>query len=199
MVLGLTGNIGCGKSTVSNVLLQKGINIIDLDLISRDIMNDYETLNLIFATFGENLRLENNTLDRKKLSELVFSNKNELDKLNKITHPLIKNRVRNIISDKGNELIVVDGALLIEANFLDIIDKLLLVICDEDIQIKRIIKRDNISYLEANKRINSQMSQKEKISYADYIINNSYDSDKLIENVEKFLKFAKENWSVLQV
>lgn len=195
MVLGLTGNIGCGKSTVSNILSQKGITIIDLDNISRDIMNDSNTLKLIFRTFGEHLKLKDNTLDRKGLGEIVFNDKSKLDKLNKITHPLIKSRVENILSSKSKSLIVIDGALLIEANFLDIIDRLLLVTCDEKIQIQRVIKRDNISELEANQRINSQMSQQEKINYADYIIDNSYDENKLIENIEEFLRFVKENWS----
>ncbi len=195
MVLGLTGNIGCGKSTVSNILSQKGITIIDLDNISRDIMNDSNTLKLIFRTFGEHLKLKDNTLDRKGLGEIVFNDKSKLDKLNKITHPLIKRRVENILSSKSKSLIVIDGALLIEANFLDIIDRLLLVTCDEKIQIQRVIKRDNISELEANQRINSQMSQQEKINYADYIIDNSYDENKLIENIEEFLRFVKENWS----
>ena len=194
MVLGLTGNIGCGKSTVSNILSQKGITIIDLDNISRDIMNDSNTLKLIFRTFGEHLKLKDNTLDRKGLGEIVFNDKSKLDKLNKITHPLIKSRVENILSSKSKSLIVIDGALLIEANFLDIIDRLLLVTCDEKIQIQRVIKRDNISELEANQRINSQMSQQEKINYADYIIDNSYDENKLIENIEEFLRFVKENW-----
>ncbi len=199
LILGLTGNIGCGKSTLSNIFIKNNISVIDADIISREIMNDKETLNQIQNTFGNEVIKEDNTLDRKKLASIVFSKDSELIKLNNITHPIIKNKIRiNIdnLKKQNKEIVVIDGALLIEANYIDLLDKLIVIKCSEEIQIDRIIKRDNCTINEAISRIKSQMSQTEKISYADYVIDNSSDEDKLKIESQILIAHIKEKWCV---
>lgn len=193
MVIGLTGNIGCGKSTLSNIFREKNIDVIDLDIISREIMLDKDCLDEIVLNFGENLRLKDNSLDRKKLGSIVFNDNEKLQKLNSITHPRIKDKVRHIIKKSTSKYIIVDGALLIEAKFLDLVDFLLLVTCDYSVQIDRITKRDNISIKDCELRINSQMKQEEKKKYANYIIDNSNDILTLKNKIDKFLCFLEED------
>ncbi|MGL6107636.1 dephospho-CoA kinase [Romboutsia sp.] len=197
LILGLTGNIGCGKSCLSSIFKEYNIDIIDADVISRQIFEDKKVLNSVFQYFGEEIKNIDGTLNRKALGNIVFNNNKKLIALNNLTHPKIK---ENIIS-KTNELktirkkiVVIDGALLVEGNYIDIIDKLLVVTCKENVQIKRIITRDNCSIEEALSRVNSQMNQDEKSKYADYIIDNSGTIKELKEKANNFILYIKENW-----
>jgi dephospho-CoA kinase len=194
VVLGLSGNIGCGKSSVSNIFKEHNINVVDADIISREILNDKNLLDEVFNTFGESIKNKDGSLNRKALANIVFNNDNELLKLNSLTHPKIREKITEKIKDK--DFVVIDAALLIEGGYLDIIDKLLIITCKEDIQIQRIILRDNCSIDEAKSRINSQMSQEEKKKYADFLIDNSGTIDELRKNVENFIKNMKEEFCV---
>lgn len=197
LVIGLTGNIGCGKSSLSNILKNNSLDIIDADIISRDIMNDKDLLNKIFETFGNDIKSEDGTLNRKELGKIVFNDDEKLIMLNNITHPAIKNEIKKRIKeieDNNRNIVVVDAALLIEGNFLDLVDRLVVISCDLDIQLNRIIKRDNITKEEAISRIKSQMDQNEKIKYGDYIIDNSKDLDELNYKANKLITYIKENW-----
>ena len=195
VVIGITGNIGCGKSTVSNILIEKGYKVVDADIISREIMKDEKTLSEIERNFGESVILEDGSLDRMKLGSIVFSDDSELIKLNNITHPIIKQKTLDQINH-GREIVFVDGALLVEAQFLDILDKLIVITCDIEIQIQRILQRDKCSIEECRKRINSQMHQDEKIKYADYTIDNSSEKYELEKKVNKMIEHIKEKWCV---
>jgi dephospho-CoA kinase len=197
LVIGLTGNIGCGKSSLSEILKQNSLDIIDADIISRDIMNDKELLTNIFKTFGEKIKNEDGTLDRKKLGKIVFSDDKKLIKLNNLTHPAIKKEIKKRIEDidKNNRnIVVVDAALLIEGKFLDLVDKLVVITCDEKVQIDRVASRDNFTREEALNRIKSQMSQDEKVKFGDYIIDNSGDINELKYKANKLITYIKENW-----
>ncbi|MEG0180629.1 MAG: dephospho-CoA kinase [Peptostreptococcaceae bacterium] len=197
LVIGLTGNIGCGKSSLSEILKQNSLDIIDADIISRDIMNNKEILKEVFEVFGNRIKNVDGSLNRKKLGSIVFSDDNKLIKLNNITHPAIKKEIKKRIKDieiSNRNIVVVDAALLIEGKFLDLVDKLIVVTCDEKIQINRIIKRDNTTRVEALKRINSQMSQDEKIKFGDYIIDNSGNLELLNYKASKLITYIKENW-----
>lgn len=197
LVIGLTGNIGCGKSSLSKILRQNSIDVIDADIISRKIMDNKSILTEIFNSFGEQVKRENGTLDRKKLGSIVFTNDEKLIKLNNITHPAIKKEIKKRIEDiKANNrnIVIVDAALLIEGNFLDLVDKLIVITCDEKIQIERIISRDNFTREEAISRIKSQMSQGEKLKFGDYIIDNSGDMNDLKYKANKLIAYIKENW-----
>ncbi len=197
LVIGLTGNIGCGKSSLSNILKNNSLDIIDADIISRDIMNDKDLLNQVFETFGNDIKREDGTLNRKELGKIVFNDDEKLIMLNNITHPAIKNEIKKRIKeieDNNRNIVVVDAALLIEGNFLDLVDKLVVISCDLDVQLNRIMKRDNITKEEAISRIKSQMDQNEKIKYGDYIIDNSKGLDELNYKANKLITYIKENW-----
>ncbi|WP_270658938.1 dephospho-CoA kinase [Paraclostridium bifermentans] len=197
LVIGLTGNIGCGKSSLSKILEENYFDIIDADLISREIMNNSDLLKEVFDTFGYNIKRNDGTLDRKKLGEIVFNDDKKLIELNSLTHPAIKKEIIkkiNNIKSNNKDIAIVDAALLIEGNFLDLVDKLVVITCNENIQLERIINRDNITKNEAMSRINSQMSQSEKIKFGDYIIDNSGDREKLIYDASKLITHIKEKW-----
>lgn len=197
LVLGLTGNIGCGKSSLSNIFIKNNISIIDADIISRQIFEDKLILKQVFDTFGESIKNDNGTLNRKLLGEIVFNDDDKLIKLNKLTHPIIRKKILSKIHEasiKGEEIVVLDAALLIEGNFLELVDKILVITCDEAVQIERIKNRDNSSKEQALSRIKSQMIQEEKSKYGDYIIDNSGTLIELEEKANKFIKYMKENW-----
>jgi len=198
LVLGLTGNIGCGKSSLSNIFKNEfNLDIIDADIISRNIYEDKSLLEKIFNEFGESIRNTDGTLNRKKLGDIVFNDDSKLINLNNITHPRIKEEILKkikLIEKENKNIAIIDAALLVEGNYLDILDKLLVICCNEETQIQRIIKRDSCSINEAISRINSQLSQKEKINYADYIIDNSGTYEELKEKAYEFINYVKENW-----
>lgn len=197
LVVGLTGNIGCGKSSLSELLMSKNIDVIDADIISREIMYDKELLEIIFYEFGTEIKNNDGTLNRKKLGNIVFNDDDMLIKLNSITHPAIKRKINDRIidiSNQGKNIVVIDAALLIEGKFLDLVDKLVVITCNEEVQLNRVINRDNMTKEEALKRINSQMKQDEKIKYADYIIDNSKDMNNLKDEFDKLFIYIKENW-----
>lgn len=197
LVVGLTGNIGCGKSSLSELLMSKNIDVIDADIISREIMYDKELLEIIFYEFGTEIKNNDGTLNRKKLGNTVFNDDDMLIKLNSITHPAIKRKINDRIidiSNQGKNIVVIDAALLIEGKFLDLVDKLVVITCNEEVQLNRVINRDNMTKEEALKRINSQMKQDEKIKYADYIIDNSKDMNNLKDEFDKLFIYIKENW-----
>lgn len=197
LVVGLTGNIGCGKSSLSELLMSKNIDVIDADIISREIMYDKELLEIIFYEFGTEIKNNDGTLNRKKLGNIVFNDDGMLMKLNSITHPAIKRKINDRIidiSNQGKNIVVIDAALLIEGKFLDLVDKLVVITCNEEVQLNRVVNRDNMTKEEALKRINSQMKQDEKIKYADYIIDNSKDMNNLKDEFDKLFIYIKENW-----
>ena len=197
LILGLTGNIGCGKSSLSKILMQNNIDVIDADIISRNIFEDKELLNLVFENFGENIINLDGSLNRKALGNIVFNDDQKLVILNGLTHPKIKEKILNKINEIrniGKSLVVIDAALLIEGGYLDILDKLIVITCKESIQISRIQLRDNLTKEQAISRMNSQMSQDEKIKYADYIIDNSGDTNNLKHKAEELIRYMKENW-----
>lgn len=199
LILGLTGNIGCGKSSLSNILKKNKYRVVDADIISREIFDDKSLLESVFNRFGGHIRNSDGSLDRKALGSIVFNDDNKLIELNNLTHPRIRlNILREIEKSRQIEdkIVIIDAALLIEGDYLDIVDKLLVVTCNEKVQIERIIKRDNCSKNDALSRINSQMSQEEKSKYGDYIIDNSGTLIELQEKAEKFITYMKENWCV---
>lgn len=197
LIIGLTGNIGCGKSSLSKIFMDEGIDVVDADIVSRQIFEDEELLQTVFEKFGPSIKNNDGSLNRKALGNIVFNDDEKLIELNNITHPRIKekifNQIRNI-EEQGKPIVILDGALLVETGYLDDVDKLIVVTCDEEIQIERIKKRDNCTKLEALSRIKSQMSQVEKVKYADYTIDNSGTIEELKNKAYKFMSYIKENW-----
>lgn len=193
-IIGLTGNSGCGKSTVSNILYEFGAYIIDADKIAHDIIKKGNIAYIeIIKLFGNDILNQENEIDRKKLAEIVFNNKEKLELLTILTHKYIieyiKEDIKNILSSNLNyRYIVIDAPLLIEAGLHKITDKVWVVYADLNIRIERITKRDKITKQKAIERFNNQMEYEKLKSYADIIIeNNDNDLNKLKETVKGLL------------
>ena len=188
MVIGLTGGIASGKSTVSAKLKELGAAVIDADLLARDVVRKGEiAYNRIVQCFGEDILLPGGDIDRKKLGNIVFSDKEKLALLNSITHPEIINRMKERIQElkaEGAKVIVVDAAILIEMGLHKYVDSVWVLSVDRETQLKRLVERDKFNYREAENRINSQFTNEVRKKYADVVIDNS----KPIEEVEKRLE-----------
>lgn len=195
-IIGLTGGIATGKSTVSKLILNKGFPLIDADVIAREVVRIGEdAYNKIIEEFGKEILQSDKSIDRKKLGDLVFGNKELRLKLNSIVHPEIYKKIREkiLLYSKFNDIIFLDIPLLIEGikdleknNIM--IDEIWLVYTEPEIQLNRLMKRDKIDRELAIKKINSQMSIKDKLKYAHVIIDNNSNIEELIENVDKALR-----------
>ena len=192
MIIGITGSIACGKSTVSNYLKSKGYIVIDADKIGHEALDDDYVKEKLILAFGNEI-LEDNKINRQKLGELVFGNSSNLNVLNSIIHPEIRKKILEKI-DKNNdkELIFIDVALLFEAKFDDLVDKIIVVYVDKNTQLTRLMKRNSISKKEALSRIVSQMSPTEKAKLGDYTVNNNLDVINTYEQVDKVLSELKK-------
>lgn len=187
--IGLTGNIGCGKSSVTNIL-KKYYDIIDADILSRKIFEDAETVEEIKEKFPLVVD-ENNIIDRKKLGSIVFSDKRKLSILNEITHRRINSFINleiESLRNRGKDVVILDAALIYESNLDKSLDKVVLVYCDEEIQLNRVMQRDNLNEEEVKNRMKNQMSQDIKAKKADYIIDNSGDFSELEKKVIKLIE-----------
>lgn len=191
IVIGLTGGIASGKSTVTALLKEKGAVIIDADKIAREIMSKgepawFEVLNY----FGDEiLNDDRSDIDRKKLASIVFSDKAKLEALNNITHPKIIEEIKKQVEEykkAGKKIIVIDAALLIEAGLDKIVDEVWVVAANEDIQLQRLMAREkDITKDEAVKRIKSQMPLAEKLKFADRVIDNNSSIEETKNQVDK--------------
>lgn len=190
MKVGITGSIACGKSTVSNYLIERGYKVIDADKIGHNILFDNKVKEQIKNYFGDEV-FENTEIVRKKLGTIVFNNKEHLKKLNEITHPRIREIILEEFSKNKDYLIFLDAALLFEGNFTDVVDKVITVFITEENQLTRLMLRDNISEQEALKRIRSQMSIYEKRDLADYVIDNNNDREETYKQIDKILNILK--------
>ena len=191
MNIGITGSIACGKSTVSDYLKEKGYTIIDADKLGHVALTSEDVKRRLSETFGANI-LVNNEISREVLGKLVFGNDNNLKKLNNIIHPKIKELILKLQEEHENEdLVFLDIALLYEANFVDLVEKVAVVYVDEDVQLERLMMRNSLSKEEAIKRIESQMSPREKASLGDFVINNSYSKEDTFQQIDEILEKLK--------
>ncbi|MCX7695780.1 MAG: dephospho-CoA kinase [Caloramator sp.] len=193
-IIGLTGGIASGKSTVSKYLISKGLDVIDADLISRDIYKVGEiAYKMVVQEFGKEILNDDLTINRKKLGQIVFNNIQKLEKLNRITHPIIFEEIKKRIDEilkMNKKICIVDAALLFESDWYKICDIKWLVYVDKKTQIKRLVERDKISEADAIKRIDAQMSLEQKLKLSDFIINNSGEIRYTYEQVDILLNIA---------
>lgn len=175
--IGLTGGIGCGKSTISMIFRENSIPVIDADEISRKVLLTHPDILLeIRKSFGDEYFDENGEFLRRKMGNLIFSDKSRKVQYENIIMPHIFHDILNEIkkyNDVGEEICIIDAPTLIENKLHTYMDKIVVVIASEEIQIERVMRRDNFSREEAIIRINNQMSTKEKCKFADFIIDNS--------------------------
>ena len=186
MIIGLTGGIASGKSTVSKYLAEKGFNVYDADKMGRDISERKSVQEEIITIFGDKILDKNGNVDRKKLKEIVFENKDKLKKLNGIIHPKVIDFYKELKEKNTDEVIIFDVPLLFESGLDKFCDKILVVISDYEIQLNRIVERDKIDRELAAKIIKSQMSNEERIKKADVVIENNSNLEDLFEKVERF-------------
>jgi len=186
MIIGLTGGIASGKSTVSKYLTEKGFKVYDADRIAKDISEEISVQNEIILNFGDKILAEDGKVDRKKLKEIVFADKDKLKKLNAIIHPKVIDFYRELKEKNTDETIIFDVPLLFEIGIDKFCDKILVVISDYDVQLNRIVERDNIDKKLASKIIKSQISNEERIKKADIVIENNASLEELYEKVERF-------------
>lgn len=187
-VIGLTGGIASGKSTVTKYIRELGGIVIDADIIARDIVEKGKpALKDIKEQFGLEVINKDGSLKRKALGEIVFNDPKKLKILNQITHFRIINeideRLKYYRKLDDSKVVFIDAALLIEMKMDYLVDEIWLVIVDKETQIQRLMARDEITYNKALDRINSQMTLEEKKEYADIIIDNSKGFDELEEQI----------------
>ena len=191
MNIGITGSIACGKSTVSDYLIDKGYTIIDADKLGHVALTSDDVKRKLAEKFSDEI-LENNEISREKLGKLVFGNDDNLKILNSIIHPKIKELILKLQEEHKNEdLVFLDIALLYEANFVDLVEKVVVVYVDDDVQLERLMTRNSLSKVEALKRIESQISPQEKASLGDFVINNSYGKEDTFQQIDEILEKLK--------
>ena len=186
MIIGLTGGIASGKSTVSKYLAEKGFKVYDADKIAKDISEKKLVQEEIILTFGDKILEENRNIDRKKLKEIVFEDKEKLKQLNATIHPKVIDFYKELKEKNTDEIIFFDVPLLFESGIDKFCDKILVVISDYEIQLNRIVERDKIDRELASKIIKSQISNEERIKKADVVIENNSSLEDLFEKVERF-------------
>lgn len=177
MIIGLTGSIASGKSTVSQMLKELGYPIVDADLVARQVVEPgSETLEKITRTFGEEVILPDGSLDRKKVGDIIFSDPASRKRLNDIIHPAIRNemlRQRAAYVAEGRKVVIMDIPLLFESKLQHFADRIMVVSVTEENQLKRLMERNELTEGEALARISSQLPMSVKEEGADAVIYNN--------------------------
>ena len=188
MNIGITGSIACGKSTVSNYLKEKGYTIIDADKLGHIALTSDEVKEKLKKSFGY-IILENNEISREKLGKLVFGNDENLKILNSIVHPYIRKIILQLQENHRDERFVfLDIALLFEAGFEDLVEKIIVVHVDEKIQVARLMSRNALSKEQAMFRIESQMSSKDKSILGNYVIDNGGTKEETYKQIDLIIE-----------
>lgn len=188
-IVGLTGGIGCGKSTVAEMLAEKGARLIDADRMARVVVEPGKpAYNDIVAEFGEGVLAKDKTIDRPALAAVVFNDEKKRERLNALTHPRIGEEIAARLkrhSEEGARVTIIDAALLLESPATRWIKPVIVVVCDEEAKVGRIMERDDAKESEVRARIASQWSDGERRKHADYVIDNSGDLAALREQVDE--------------
>ncbi|NPA44081.1 MAG: dephospho-CoA kinase [Chlorobi bacterium] len=177
-IIGLTGGIGSGKSIVSKVFATFNIPVYNSDIEAKKLMNSSsEIKEKLISEFGSEVYL-NNTLNRKFLANIIFNDKQKLEFVNSVVHPVVINHFKKWVSQQKTTYVIKENAILFESGMHKNVDFIITVTAPEDIRIERVIKRDGSTYKEVKARILNQISDKEKVKRSDFVIYN--DDKKLI-------------------
>ena len=188
MVIGLTGGIATGKTTVSNYLKELGYSIIDADVIARQVVEPgTKGLRMITDTFGEKVLTSDGLLDRQHLAQLVFTSSEQLQQLNRILQPIIRERIQEPISTSKDPVVVIDVPLLYEQHYEDLCDVVMVVSAQPQQQLERLMNRNHLTMDEAKNRVASQMPLSSKERLADVVINNNGSVEETRQQVKKWL------------
>jgi dephospho-CoA kinase len=197
LVVGLTGGIASGKSTVADMIKQMGIEVIDADIEARRAVEIGETAYVQIVTyFGEEILNDNRTINRTKLGEIIFNDSQKRQKLNEIVHPEVRRRMnekKEAAILRGDKVVVLDIPLLFESGLTHMVELVLLVYVEEEVQLHRLMSRNQLTEEEALARIRSQMPITEKVKLADKVINNNG----TVEQTQKQMKDLFTEWKTI--
>lgn len=188
-VIGLTGGIGSGKSTVSQLLAELGAVIIDADKVGHEAFKpNTRAWHEVVSAFGKQIVTPSGEIDRKKLGAIVFSDLASLSRLNQIMHPVMYDMMKARIEEyrrQGVDVVVLEAAILIEANWRSLVDEVWVTVASEATVLERLKKQRGLDEAQTLARIRSQLSTDERIKYADVVINNDGNLDKVKAKVKE--------------
>lgn len=184
--IGLTGGIASGKSTVARTIREKGIAVIDADIIAREVLTLYPAiLDYLKGKYGNTVFREGE-LDRKALGRIIFSSEEDRRAYMEVIIPLIRKEIgvrMQTLEDDGESVAVLDAPLLFEEGLHEEMDYTILVFCEPEVQLERLMKRDHLTHEEALSRIRSQMDMDRKLHCADFVVDNSYGLDRTFDEL----------------
>ncbi|MDE6086790.1 MAG: dephospho-CoA kinase [Oscillospiraceae bacterium] len=195
LVIGLTGQTGAGKSTVSEIFAEQNFKIINADQVARDVVEPgMPCLQELAMQFGSGILNPDHSLNRKALAGIVFTDPEKLKLLNQIIHPAIIRNIRELIrdsADAGEKFILLDAPTLFESKADQLCDKIISVIADPQVRCERIMQRDHLTRQSALDRMNSQFTEEYFISHSDYVIENHSSLEELAEKSRKLANLIK--------
>lgn len=188
VIVGLTGGIAMGKTTISQFLKFKAIPVVDADQIAHEILTVDEVKVKLMDTFGESILDKNQNIDRRKLGPIVFNDQRQLEKLNIIVQPYIRTEiVRQLDNFSASKVVVLDAPVLFEQGYEKMVDYLMVIKTSAQIQVERLMQRDSLNEIDAQKRIQAQMPIEEKVKKADIVIDTSGTIEETRSQVVKWL------------
>lgn len=189
-IIGITGGIGSGKTTITKYIESLGIPVYIADDEAKKLLDTSYIKKELINTFGIEI-LENNLVDKKKLASFVFGNKDNLKKLNEIVHPRVREHFINWIKQTNSEIVVKEAAILFESGSYKDCDFTILITAPEEVRVERVIKRDNSNREDVLKRIRSQWSDDDKAKLSDFVIQN-VDLEESKQEIDEILKIIKK-------
>ncbi len=184
-IVGVTGGIGSGKTTVTNMFKNKGIEVVDADVVAREVViPGSEGLQQLVAHFGESILNDTGDLNRALLREIVFSDPQAKQTLNHILHPLIRQKMLNQLQNTRSQYCILSAPLLFENNLHTLVNRSAVVDIEEHQQLTRTMSRDGGNQKTIQGIINAQVSRTKRLSLADDVIDNTQGINKLVEQVE---------------
>ena len=194
-IIGLTGGIASGKSTVSNWLLSQGYPVVDADIAARKVVEpSMPALEKIRKAFGDDVLLPDGTLDRKRLGSIIFANEEKRQTLNAIVHPAVREWMKQETErafGEGASIVIMDIPLLFESKLTHMVEETILVYVTKETQLKRLMERDGYMEADALARIHAQMPIDEKKELADYIVDNNGPISETIEQMKQIMDTFK--------
>lgn len=199
LVIGLTGGIASGKTTVANIFRdQFAIEIVDADVVAREVVEPQsEGLNAIVARYGETILLEDGSLNRSALREIIFADRNEKQWLDNLLHPMIRRNMQQQLEHVSSEYALLVIPLMVENHLQELADRVLVVDVDENIQIERTMNRDGVSRQQAESILRSQASREQRLAIANDVIKNHSQNQQLLPQItelhKKYLEMCRAN------
>ncbi|WP_425666341.1 dephospho-CoA kinase [Vibrio tubiashii] len=199
LVIGITGGIASGKTTVADLFQQEfGIEIVDADIVARQVVEPKsQGLKAIEQHFGQSVIQQDGTLDRATLREIIFSDPSQKEWLNNLLHPMIRTRMLAELAQVQSDYALLVIPLMVENNLQALADKVLVVDVEEQTQIQRTVERDQVDAVQAKAILSSQATREQRLAIADYVIKNNTENQKLLPQItelhKKFLEISREN------